>query len=243
MSTPDLEKRRPAPGNPLGLGSRTWVEVDASPPQVLLVPVGSCEQHGPHLPLDTDTRIAVAVAEAVAGLRADVTVAPAVAYGSSGEHQEFPGTLSIGTDALRAVLVELGRSAFPDPTVAGPFRRVVFVNGHGGNHEALRAAVDVLAVEGRPVSAWWPSIPEGDAHAGRTETSLLLALAPAAVGPERPVGAIAPLAELLPALRSGGVAAVSPEGVLGDASGASPTEGQVAFDALVQDLEAHLERS
>lgn len=243
MTTPDPEKLLQVAEDPLRLGSRTWVEVGATPPRVVLVPVGSCEQHGPHLPLDTDTRIAVAVAEAVARTRADVVVAPAVAYGSSGEHQDFPGTLSIGTGALRAVLVELGRSAFPDQTVAGPFREMVFVNGHGGNHQALRAAVDVLAGEGRPVSAWWPSIPDGDAHAGRTETSLLLALAPGAVGAARPVGATAPLAELFPALLSGGVAAVSGDGVLGDASGSSAAEGQVVFDALVQDLEAHVEGS
>jgi mycofactocin precursor peptide peptidase len=243
MTTPCPEKRLPAAEDAPGLGSRTWVEVGASPPRVLLVPVGSCEQHGPHLPLDTDTRIAVAVADAVAAGRTDVVVAPAVAYGSSGEHQDFAGTLSIGTDALRTVLVELGRSAFPDPTANGPFRSLVFVNGHGGNRQGLQAAVDVLVGEGRPVSAWWPSIPGGDAHAGRTETSLLLALVPELVGPDRPVGATAPLAELLPAMRSGGVAAVSPDGVLGDATGASAAEGRAVFDALVHDLQGQLGRS
>lgn len=225
--------------DPPGLGSRAWTEVAAAPPSVLLVPVGSCEQHGPHLPLDTDTRIAVAVAVGVARRRADVAVGPAVAYGSSGEHQGFAGTLSIGTDALRSVLVELGRSAFPD-LAARPFDRLVFVNGHGGNHDALRAAVGVLVGEGRPVSAWWPTIRGGDAHAGRTETSLLLAIDPSAVGPERPVGAAGPLADLLPSLRAGGVAAVSPGGVLGDATGASAEEGGDLLAALVDDLGAHV---
>jgi mycofactocin system creatininase family protein len=240
MTTPYPEKRPQAAEDPSGLGSRTWVEVDAAQPAVLLVPVGSCEQHGPHLPLDTDTRIAVAVADAVARARDDVVVAPAVAYGASGEHQGFAGTLSIGTDALRAVLVELGRSAFLDPRADGPFRRLVFVNGHGGNHEALRSAVDLLAGEGRPVSAWWPSIPGGDAHAGRTETSLLLDVAPEVVGPARPVGATEPLADLLPRMRAGGVAAVSAAGVLGDATGASAAEGRAWFDALVRDLARQL---
>ena len=243
MTTPHPEKRPPTADPVPGLGSRTWVEVDAAPPSVLLVPVGSCEQHGPHLPLDTDTRIAVAVAEAVAATRRDVVVAPPLAYGSSGEHQAFAGTLSIGTDALRTVLVELGRSAFPEPDVRQPFARLVFVNGHGGNHEALQAAVDVLAGEGRPVSAWWPRVPDGDAHAGRTETSLLLALAPDVVGRERPVGATGAVAELLPALRAGGVAAVSPVGVLGDATGASADEGRALLRALTEDLEGHLGRS
>lgn len=231
MTAPHPEKRQ--------LGSRTWPEVAAAPPRAVLVPVGSCEQHGPHLPLDTDTRIAVAVAERVAAARDGVLVAPPVAYGSSGEHQGFAGTLSIGTAALRAVLIELGRSAFPaaDP---GAFASVVFVNGHGGNHEAVRDAVDVLVGEGRPVSAWWPSIPGGDAHAGRTETSLLLAIAGDVVGPERPVGTTEPLAALLGPMRSGGVGAVAPDGVLGDATGASAEEGEALLAALADDLEGSL---
>ncbi|MCO8128953.1 mycofactocin biosynthesis peptidyl-dipeptidase MftE [Acidimicrobiia bacterium EGI L10123] len=231
MTTPHPEKRH--------LASRTAGEVAAAAPLVLLVPVGSCEQHGPHLPLDTDTRVAVAVAERVAARRAEVVVAPAVAYGSSGEHQGFAGTLSIGTAALRTVLIELGRSAFP-AAGAGAFASLVFVNGHGGNHEALGEAVDVLVGEGRPVTAWWPSIPGGDAHAGRTETSLLLAIAGDVVGPDRPVGETRPLGELLGSLRSGGVAAVAPNGVLGDATGASPEEGEALLAALVDDLAARL---
>jgi mycofactocin precursor peptide peptidase len=81
----------------------------------LLVPVGSTEQHGPHLPLGMDTLVAQAVAERVAremrqaGM--DVLIAPALAYGSSGEHQHFAGTVSIGSQALQHLLVELTRSA------------------------------------------------------------------------------------------------------------------------------------
>lgn len=230
MTTSHPEKRQ--------LGSRAWPEVASASLPVLLVPVGSCEQHGPHLPLDTDTRIAVAVATRAAATTEAALVAPAVAYGSSGEHQGFAGTLSIGTDALRSVLVELGRSAFVDGQAA--FGSLVFVNGHGGNHEALRGAVDVLVGEGRPVSAWWPSLPGGDAHAGRTETSLLLAIDPDVVGPERPVGSVEPLADLLPRLRTTGVAGVAPDGVLGDASGASAAEGEALLATLVEDLAARL---
>ncbi len=218
------------------LSQTTWPEIAGSPPKVVLIPVGSCEQHGPHLPFDTDTRIAVAVASAVADQRDDVLLAPAVAYGSSGEHQSFPGTLSIGTEALVHVLVELGRSAFPEG--GSPHRALVFVNGHGGNTAGVRAAVERLRHEGRPVDAWWPNFDAGDAHAGRTETSLLLAIAPEVVGQDRPTGATEPLADLIDAMRTGGIGAVSDNGVLGDARGASAAIGADLLAGLVADLGA-----
>ena len=130
---------------------------------MLAVPLGSLEQHGPHLPLDTDTRIAVALAEQLAARRDDVVIAPALPFGASGEHAGFPGTLSLGTAALTTALVELVRSA-------DHFAGVVLVNGHGGNLDALRSATTTLTGEGRRVVAWAPRVPDGDAHAGRTET-------------------------------------------------------------------------
>jgi creatinine amidohydrolase len=197
------------------LGARAWPEVGRA---ALLVPVGSTEQHGPHLPLDTDARVAAAVASrAAAGT--DLLVAPPVAYGASGEHEGFAGTVSIGHAALRMLLVELGRSA---ARWAG---RLVFVNGHGGNVATLVDAVGLLRHEGRD-AAWFACAPGGDAHAGRTETSLVLALAPALVRAAAAAGNPAPLDALLPAMRAGGVAAVSPNGVLGDPAGASAGEGE-----------------
>lgn len=219
------------------LGGTTWPEVGPAGVRLLVVPLGSVEQHGPHLPLDTDTRIAVALAQGLAGSRPDVVVAPPVAYGASGEHAGFPGTLSIGTHALTTVLVELVRSA-------DHFAGVVLVNGHGGNLEALRAAVATADDEGRRVLAWGPSVPGGDAHAGRTETSLLLAIDASTVRRERAEpGATDPLAALLPELRRGGTAAVSPNGVLGDPTGASADEGAEVFDRLVADLVAAVDRA
>jgi mycofactocin precursor peptide peptidase len=219
------------------LGESTWPELAERGPTVLAVPLGSVEQHGPHLPLDTDTRIAVALAHALAAVRADVVSAPPLTVGASGEHAGFPGTLSIGTEALASVLVELGRSA-------DAFTGVVFVNGHGGNLEAVRRATDRLVEEGRRVVAWAPSVPGGDAHAGRTETSLLLALDPGCVHLDRAeAGATRPLAELIDDLRTGGVAAVAPNGVLGDPTGASAGEGELLFEALRADLLATVDRS
>jgi creatinine amidohydrolase len=199
----------------------------------VLVPLGSTEQHGPHLPLDTDTTIATAVAQAVAvRLQGNsVLVAPAVAYGASGEHQDFPGTMSIGTEALELLLVELVRSL---SHWAG---RIVIVNGHGGNLRALAAAVARLRHEGHAV-AWAPCTTAGaDAHAGHAETSLMLHLAPHLVDLAlAEPGNLAPLAELLPTLTAEGVAAVSPSGVLGDPTTASAEEGRRLFEQMTDDV-------
>lgn len=213
------------------LASLTWPEVDAA--AVLAVPVGSTEQHGPHLPLSTDTDVAQALCQRLALARRDVLVAPALPYGSSGEHDGFPGTLSIGQGAVELVLVELVRSA------TRTFDRVLLVSAHGGNAAPLTRAVERLRAESRDVRAWAPrvDVAGGDAHAGRTETSLQLALAPARVRLDRAApGNSRPLAELLPALRASGVRAVSANGVLGDPDGASAAEGAALLDALAADL-------
>lgn len=200
------------------LGETCWPEVAAA---TVLVPLGALEQHGPHLPLDTDTRIATAVCErAATQIGGAAVVAPALAYGASGEHEGFPGTISIGTTVLGAVLVELVRSA------SRTFSRVVLVCGHGGNAEGMGAALDRLRSERRNVVGWFCAVPGGDAHAGRTETSLLLAIAPQLVRPMPwPVGATDSLAALLPRLRAVGVRPVSPNGILGNPHGASAAEG------------------
>jgi creatinine amidohydrolase len=217
------------------LGERTWTDLDGPAPRTVLVPIGSLEQHGPHLPLDTDARIAAAVARRAADGDPAVLLAPPLAYGASGEHEGFPGTLSIGHEALRAVLVELGRSA------AAWASRLVFVNGHGGNLPTVPAAVATLRHEGREVAWFGCGVPGGDAHAGRTETSILLELDPSVVREEAArAGNTAPLRELLPALRRGGVTAVSPNGVLGDPVGASAEEGRRLLETMVGALRSGL---
>jgi creatinine amidohydrolase len=202
---------------------------------ILVVPLGSTEQHGPHLPLGTDSDVALALAERLAAARPDVLVAPALPYGSAGEHAAFPGTLSIGATALEMVIVELGRSA-------DAFAGVVLVSGHGGNAAPLAAAVATLQAEGRAVLAWSPRIPGGDAHAGRTETSLLLALAPETVRLEAAApGDVRPLAAVIGELRRHGVGAVSENGVLGDPTGATAEEGEELLQTLAADLISSVE--
>jgi mycofactocin precursor peptide peptidase len=214
------------------LARLTWPGVAelAETGALLAVPVGSTEQHGPHLPLSTDTDLAVALCARLAASRPGVVVAPPVAFGASGEHEGFPGTLSIGQEALELLLVELGRSA----TLS--FSRVLLVSTHGGNAEPVRRAWGRLRGESRDVRVWTPRW-SGDAHAGRAETSLQLALAPGTVRLSRgQAGNTAPIAELMPALRASSVKAVSPNGVLGDPVGASAAEGEAMLGDLLADL-------
>ncbi|WP_424807912.1 mycofactocin biosynthesis peptidyl-dipeptidase MftE [Rhodococcus sp. 27YEA15] len=201
--------------------------------RTVVVPVGSFEQHGPHLPMNTDTRIASAVAHALPG----VLIAPALEYGASGEHEGFPGTISIGAEVMEAVIVEFGRSAFHWAP------RVLFVNGHGGNGPALAKAVALLRYEGRD-AAWAPcAVPGADAHAGHTETSLLLHLEPECVNLDvAEMGNTSPIAELMPRLRAGGMAAVTENGILGDPLGATAHGGALIFGELVQRVSDGLDR-
>jgi mycofactocin precursor peptide peptidase len=215
------------------LADLAWPAIDRlAGRSILAVPLGSTEQHGPHLPFGTDTTIAVALAEGLAAHRSDVVVTPAMPFGSSGEHADFAGTLSIGGPALELVVVELVRSA-------DAFAGVVLVSAHGGNQRALAAASARLHGEGRRTLVWSPSVPGGDAHAGRTETSLMLALRPGAVDLDAAApGDVRPIQELMPTLERAGVAAVSSNGVLGDPAGAAAGEGDELLQALIANLVA-----
>lgn len=224
------------------LGDATWTDVEeaaravrspeATPGPILLIPLGSTEQHGPHLPLSTDTLIAEELAGRAVHHTDGLIIGPTIAIGASGEHQGFPGTLSIGTEATTAMIVELVRSA---DWTAG----VVFVNGHGGNHAAVKDATAVLTAEGRRMLAWTPTWPRrldggpADLHAGRIETSMMLAIDPGLVrlqlaeaGPDASIDD----------LRERGVRAISPNGVLGDPEGASGSEGERFISQFVEDL-------
>ncbi|MEL6892022.1 MAG: mycofactocin biosynthesis peptidyl-dipeptidase MftE [Actinomycetota bacterium] len=234
------------------LGEATWVEVDEAArtmadedgtlAPIVLIPVGSTEQHGPHLPLNTDTLVAEEIAGRALHQTTGLLIGPTIAVTASGEHAGFAGTLSIGSEAMTAVATELGRSA---DWAAG----VVFVNGHGGNHAALSAAVGRLQHEGRQVISWsprWPRRSDGgppDLHAGRIETSLMLAIDPGLVRLElAAAGPDTPLDELVPTLRSAGVHAASGSGVLGDPEGASGAEGEQFLADFVRDLVYEIER-
>jgi len=221
----------------------TWPEVAALVRPVLVVPTGSCEQHGPHLPFDTDTRIAVATADAVVArldarsmggsageipATATMVVAPPLAVGASGEHDGFPGTLSIGTDAFANSVIELVRSA-------DAFVGVIVINGHGGNVDALRTASAQSIADGRRVEVLHCSLPGGEPHAGVGETSVMLHLHPDAVRMDlAEAGELRPWSEIGDIAVRDGFAALAPNGVLGDPRPATADRGMIWFEELVE---------
>lgn len=218
------------------LADLAWPQIAqrAAAGAVLAVPLGSTEQHGPHLPLSTDTDIAVALCRRLAVARPDVLIAPPVAYGSSGEHDGFAGTLSIGQAAIEQLVLELGRSA------TRTFRHVLYVCAHGGNAEPVGRAVAALRSRQRDVSLFQPRW-SGDPHAGHHETSLQLALDPARVHMNRAVaGDTRPLAVLMPILAAHGVRSVSESGVLGDPTTATAAHGHALLDELAAQLIRHV---
>jgi creatinine amidohydrolase len=156
---------------------------------VVVLPLGAIEQHGPHLPLHTDLLVAEAVAAAAVervGAELDVWLLPALAYTKSNEHAWAPGTFWLSATTLLAVLDDIGRCLATTPA-----RRLVVLNGHGGNSALLGVAnrelrlrhglMTFLAHPGVPPDQGGPSAADElgmGVHGGEDETSLVLHLAP-----------------------------------------------------------------
>ncbi|GAA0726806.1 creatinine amidohydrolase [Halorubrum trapanicum] len=181
------------------LSEVAWTDVRDADVDVAFVPVGSTEQHGPHAPLGTDTLNAVAVAESGADAyegsggesgadRGEVAVAPPIPVGVAEEHRAFDGTMWVSPETFRAYVRESAESL-----VSHGVDRVVFVNGHGGNVEALAEVARRFSRDpdhgGYGVAfTWFDAV--GDhasdmGHAGPLETALLRATNPDLVREER----------------------------------------------------------
>ena len=162
-----------------------------APGALLIVPVGSTEQHGPHLATGTDALIATAIAERAAAAAArppTILLAPTLAYGASAHHLPFGGTLSLDVATFQLVLRDLLASA-----ASAGVGRVFVLNGHGGNAAACAIAVaeasrelGLLAASAMPSDLVDANEIDGPVHghAGSFETSLVLALDPERVRPE-----------------------------------------------------------
>jgi creatinine amidohydrolase len=210
-----------------------------------VLPVGSFEQHGDHLPLATDTIIASAVAAAVAD-KHRLMLLPPITISCSHEHSAWPGTVSIQATTLAAIITDVAASLQTNHV-----DRLVMVNGHGGNY-VLSNVVQQATTAG-PVMALFPSRDDwsraradagittsthDDMHAGELETSLLLHLTPELVGhtyktadhdaPNRPH------------LLTLGLRGYTTTGVIGRPSLASAEKGRKALDSLVVSFSNHL---
>ena len=207
--------------------------------RILILPLGAWEQHGPHLPLNTDSLIIEAVVahalEKIDSLSDEFLVAPTLAITASDEHDGFAGGLSCGTDALVASVVRIARAA-------RWARGVCIVNGHGGNADALARIASALDYENIAAHIWsLPSYSGGDMHAGRTETSLLLHLHPEFVREESiEQGKVAITQQDFEVMRSHGIQAISPNGVLGDPRSASSAHGVEVLNVYTESLVASL---
>lgn len=193
-------------------------------PPIVLLALGSWEQHGAHLPFDTDTVIIEAVVDAairsVDPENTQFSVVPTIGVTASDEHNGFAGSLSIGTNALSDVVVSIARSA-------SWARGICIVNGHGGNSDALKLVHSALEYENIRHSIWSLPYYEGaDMHAGHTETSLMLHLAPSTVRMDlAEVGAVGDSEILIERMRAGGIKEVSSNGVVGDPTNATAAHG------------------
>jgi len=208
---------------------------------VAVLPIGALEQHGPHLPLATDTILAEGVARRIAASLGALLLPP-VAYGETWTSEGFAGTLSLTPDTLRAVILDLGRGL----KRAG-VRALVTVNGHFGNREPIAlAARTLLEADGFPVlhldypglepaaAAICTSKPAAPSfyHADEVETSMMLALAPELVRMDR---AVAEYPEFPPLFGSVPLRldSFNHTGVFGDPRQASAEKGEALIAAIV----------
>jgi creatinine amidohydrolase len=234
------------------IGELTFEEVarlrDTS---VLLLPLGSMEQHGPHLPLDTDAVLADALAQAIAerhGEAFDVWTLPALPLGLSREHAWAAGTMTLSVAGMAALLRELAQEIVR----ALPARNLMIVNAHGGNRGLIDTAIyemkqefglNVCALHTGALTSPVPAQGLPEIHGGRDETSLMLALAPQRVRKERmevltrpPAGDAVRSTILDPAVSwpwSSGDPQLADLGVIGSVEGASAEHGRKILERIV----------
>jgi creatinine amidohydrolase len=210
---------------------------------VLLLPIGAVEQHGPHLPLDTDSAAVTAICERAAALLSNpqALVLPPVPWGLSPYWLPFPGTISLSPATILALFDDIGASV-----AAHGFTEIVIVNGHGGNAGIVAVAATNLARFGIRATAvsWWsllgrelldltPRDGGHIGHAGQTETSVQLALQPERVALDRVTGEMCANLVAATAGEFWGVgyappdpAREAPSGVYGDATAADAATGE-----------------
>lgn len=224
---------------------------------ILVLPLGAVEQHGPHLPFNTDLVIAercATEAVAAAGDALDLWLMEPLAYTKSNEHAGTPGTVWLGPETMLQVLDDIGRSI-----AATPARKLAILNGHGGNSSLLNVACRELRLNhGLETFLLHPSLPpdqggSGESsggselgmgiHAGMAETSIMLHLRPELVRMDLAVRNVPEHLAANRHVRFGGAvtfgwlaADFGEDGVIGDPTGASAAAGADLFKLAVEQL-------
>ncbi|MFH1279268.1 MAG: creatininase family protein [Candidatus Eisenbacteria bacterium] len=240
------------------LGDLTWPEARErlGMVDVALLPVGAIEQHGRHLPLDTDAFDADYLAREVARQCSDPkpVVLPLVPYGVSYHHNEFPGTISVGNETLSRLIYEIGMSA-----AANGVTKLLIINGHGGNGPSLNFAAQMINRDARifvgvdtgetsDVDIEAMTETPNDVHAGEVETSTSLAVRPDMVQMDKAEREIPRFSSrYLNFTSRRGVSwyaftkRISESGVMGDATKASAEKGRKMWDVMIEHLVALVE--
>ena len=234
-------------------GELSWPQAEKRLAEVdiALLPVGAIEQHGPHLPLDTDAFDAGYLARRVAEACSDPKplVLPLISYGVSYHHDDFRGTVSIANDTLSRIVHDIGRSA-----ARNGIRKLVIINGHGGNSPALNFAAQLINRDCRifvcvdtgetsDVDVSGIIDTPNDVHAGEIETSTSLAVRPELVDMQEAVQAVPEfLSRYLDFTSKRGVSwyaatsKISATGVMGDPTKASAEKGRRIWDTTIAHL-------
>ncbi len=223
---------------------------------IFVLPVGAIEQHGPHLPFNTDLVVAEYCAEQVVervGEANDLWLLESLAYTKSNEHAGTPGTVWLGPETLLSVLDDIGRSL-----AATPARKLAFINGHGGNSALLNVACRELHLHhGLETFLLHPSVPpdqggasaEGELgmgiHGGQDETSIMMHLRPDLVRPDLMTRNVPEHLAENDHVRFGGSVTFGwlakdfgDDGHIGDPTGATPEIGEAHLAAAVANMSA-----
>jgi creatinine amidohydrolase len=216
-------------------------------PQTAIIVLGAQEQHGPHLPLATDSLWGARLGRIIAERIGNAYVAPVLSVGFSPEHMRFPGTITLRAETWGAVVEDYVASLEKHG-----FARILFVSSHGGNYAplanelpGLRArhpSVEIVAYTdllglidafGEVADRFGVTRDESGAHAGELETSMMLAVEPDTVHRDREeIGFMGALGPVLDQINEEGIDVVAPNGILGDPAKSSAEHGEAYLDRI-----------
>jgi creatinine amidohydrolase len=244
--------------HPSDMQRRTSPEIAAAladGPQTAIVVLGAQEQHGPHLPLATDSLWGAHLARIIAERIGNAFVAPVLSVGFSPEHMRFPGTITLRAETWGAVVEDYVASLEQHG-----FARILLLASHGGNYAPLAnelpglrarhpnvelvAYTDLLGLIdafGSVADRFGVTRDESGAHAGEMETSMMLAVEPESVHRDREeIGFMGALGPVLDQINEEGIDAVAPNGILGDPAKASTEHGHAYLNRIADLFVAHL---